>query len=245
VRRAVEMLDPPRVLEAIIGTLESSGPSHRRDLLDGTDGGPWSHPVALEAPSRRAADASSRTIDIDVIRPDRQCFPGLSFERAAWIHNGSHRQMTQQGSIYGPKATARPLMDADLESLPATMRQGRAIGSEASRLVKREHFAEKAGYASIEKIVGNRVDKDADAGSIPDLDHKAAAREAEGSAGGPPSRSEIQAVFGVPVACPHGCLGINTGKLEPAGNPAGRLRGIPGDTLATIINSVPTAAVHG
>jgi hypothetical protein len=56
--------------------------------------------------------------------------------------------MAKQGSEYGPQVKIRPLMDADdLESLPAMMLKGRAVGTKASRYVRRGHFAEEAGNA--------------------------------------------------------------------------------------------------
>jgi hypothetical protein len=153
--------------------------------------------------------------------------------------------MTQYGSIYGPKAKLRPSMDADeLESTPAKMLKGRAVGTEASQLVEREHFAEEAGYASVATVIRNRPNKDA--GAIPFIDSKAAALEAEAAAGGEATQSEIQDVLRVPGSVPRdGCLGIKPGRFGPSGNPVTRRRAIPGDTLATIIDSVPTAAVHG
>jgi hypothetical protein len=186
-------------------------------------------------------------LNIDTDRPNTQSFSGFSFERSAWIDIGSASHMSKQRSEYGSKAKVRPLMDAvDLESLPAMMRRGRAVGSEASRLVIREHFAEEAGDTSVETVICNLIAKDTDAEAIPDLDHKAAALEAGGVTGREPSPSEIRDFYRVPGGVTHDdCSVIKPGEFGPSGNLARRPRAIPGDTLAAIIDSVPTAAVRG
>jgi hypothetical protein len=155
--------------------------------------------------------------------------------------------MTKQGLKDRPKANVRPSIDADnLEVLPAMMRQRRAVGSEASRRVIREHFAEVAECDSVAPVMRNRVDKDADTEASPDLDSRAAVLETESSTAGKLSPAEIRDVVRDPGGVTrHGCLGIKPGEFEPSGNPARRPWAIPGDTLAKSIDSAPTVAIRG